>query len=63
MTFEEIAQIYGFGRSRGVRKGIKVAPKYRNPEDSSETWSGRGRRPRWLATKIGMGANLADFAI
>ena len=25
-----------------------VAPKYRNPENPSETWAGRGLRPRWL---------------
>jgi hypothetical protein len=25
-----------------------VAPKVRNPENPSETWAGRGLRPRWL---------------
>ena len=28
----------------------KVAPKYRNPEDSTQTWTGRGRKPAWIKT-------------
>ena len=44
----------------GVRK--PVAPKYRNPE-SGETWTGRGLKPRWLATAIGAGKSLEDFVI
>ncbi|WP_408475216.1 H-NS family nucleoid-associated regulatory protein [Paraburkholderia strydomiana] len=27
--------------------GVPAAPKYRNPE-TGETWSGRGRAPRWI---------------
>lgn len=26
-----------------------VAPKYRHPQDSSLTWTGRGRSPVWVA--------------
>jgi DNA-binding protein H-NS len=29
-------------------KGIKVAARYRNPENPNETWTGRGRRPNWV---------------
>ncbi len=29
--------------------GIKIAPKYRNPEDKKQTWTGRGRMPLWAA--------------
>lgn len=29
--------------------GIKVPPKYRNPDDRSQTWTGRGRMPLWAA--------------
>jgi DNA-binding protein H-NS len=35
-----------FGSRRG--KGGKVAAKYRNPKDPSQTWTGRGRRPNWM---------------
>lgn len=35
--------------SRGGRKssGAKVAPKYRNPANPAETWTGRGKAPVW----------------
>ena len=40
-----------------------VAPKYRNPNDGSETWSGRGKRPRWLVALLKTGKHLEDFRI
>ncbi|MFM2342325.1 MAG: hypothetical protein RLZZ592_1978 [Pseudomonadota bacterium] len=40
----------------------KVAPKYRDPE-TGETWSGRGLKPKWLATAIENGRTLEEFAI
>jgi len=46
---------------RGVRG--KVAPKYRNPENPSETWAGRGLKPRWLAAALKSGKKLDDFVI
>ena len=44
-------------------KGKKVAPKYRNPADRSQTWAGRGLQPKWLSEAIKGGKNLDDFAI
>ncbi len=41
----------------------RVKPKYRNPEDPSQTWSGRGKRARWLEEKLAAGAKLEDFAV
>jgi len=44
--------------------GSKVAPKYRNPENAEQTWSGRGLRPVWLRDAMSArGAKLEDFAI
>lgn len=60
---DELADIYGFARGRGGRKGGKVAPKYRNPDNKVETWTGRGRQPRWVAARLAKGAKLSDFAI
>jgi DNA-binding protein H-NS len=45
------------------RKLGKVAPKYRNPANSRETWSGRGMQPRWLATEVRKGRKPEDFLI
>jgi DNA-binding protein H-NS len=58
-----VQEIYGSGRGRGAGKGGKVAVKYMNPDNKSETWTGRGRQPRWLAAKLSKGAKLADFSI
>jgi len=39
------------GRKPGSSKlaGRKIAPKYRNPKDKEQTWTGRGRMPLWAA--------------
>lgn len=42
-----IEDVMGSGRKGGKGKG-SVAVKYRHPDDSSMTWTGRGRRPKWL---------------
>ena len=38
-----------------------VLPKYRNPTPPFETWSGRGRQPRWLRIQLELGKQLDDF--
>jgi DNA-binding protein H-NS len=48
---------------RSRRPYPKVLPKYRNPKNPGETWSGRGKRPRWLAKRLGAGSKLDDFLI
>ena len=40
-----------------------VVPKYRNPNNSSETWSGRGKQPRWLVALLKAGKRIDDFRI
>ena len=52
------------GRPKGSSlKGKKVAPKYRNPKNRSETWAGRGATPRWMAAAIKTGKKKEDFLI
>jgi len=50
-----------FGK-RGPKKGSGQA-KYRNPKDTSQTWTGRGRKPNWLVDAVKKGAKLDSFAI
>jgi DNA-binding protein H-NS len=50
-------------RGTSRMKGRKVAPKYRNPKNRSETWAGRGAMPRWMAYQIKAGKKREDFAI
>jgi DNA-binding protein H-NS len=40
-----------------------VFPKFRNPEQPSETWTGRGKKPRWLTEQLKSGKQLDDFRI
>ncbi|MGX9427421.1 MULTISPECIES: H-NS histone family protein [Bradyrhizobium] len=48
---------------RSRRPYPKVLPKYRNPKNPGETWSGRGKQPLWLAKRLGTGSKLDDFLI
>ena len=49
--------------SAGRRPYPAVVPKYRNPERPSETWAGRGKKPRWLAAQLKSGKRIDDFRI
>lgn len=51
------------GKKRARRKAGKVAAKYRDPDNKRNTWTGRGRMPRWLAQKTKHGRSVADFLI
>ena len=73
-TLEEVAGVAAPARGRAsktasaapakaVRKLGKVAPKYRNPANPKETWTGRGKQPRWLAAHTTKGKKLEDFLI
>ena len=51
------------GKRGGSLKGKKVAPKYRNPKNRSETWAGRGAMPRWMAAAVKAGKKKESFLI
>jgi DNA-binding protein H-NS len=44
---------------------IQVAstPKYRNPANPSDTWTGRGRMPLWMKALTDKGAKREKFSI
>ena len=50
-------------RERPRRKYPRVFPKYQNPASPSETWSGRGKQPRWLVSALKAGGKIEDFRI
>ena len=56
-----IEDVFAGGRHHGVRR--KVKPKYRNPADPSQTWTGRGKRPRWYAAALAAGKKERDLLI
>lgn len=51
------------GLQRARRPYPQVFPKYRNPAQPGETWSGRGKQPLWLAAQLRSGKKLDDFRI
>ena len=55
-TLEEIMQ------ARATKKRV-IEPKYRNPNNAEQTWSGRGRKPSWVEELIASGGNLEDHLI
>ena len=66
---EEAARQHGFnlndltgkatGRARRASAPSDV--KYAHPDDASQTWSGRGRRPRWVTEMLDAGRSLDDL--
>lgn len=51
-------------RARGAqKKPSTVKPLYRDPNNTQNTWSGRGRAPRWLAALENQGAKREAFRI
>ncbi len=65
---EEKARSLGFSLNEllGEAQTRKRAPgkaKYANPANKSETWTGRGRKPRWVEAALKAGKSLDDLAI
>lgn len=62
---EEAAKAHGFSLNElvGPDRGSKRPQiKYRNPDNPAETWSGRGRKPRWLKEAMANGRSLDELA-
>ncbi len=65
---EEVARAKGFTLSEltggnAPKKRAPATAKYANPADASDTWSGRGRKPRWVEAALRSGKSLADLSI
>jgi DNA-binding protein H-NS len=58
-----VSQGSGRGRRRTAGEGPVNAARYRNPENPEQTWSGRGRRPRWIHDAEAAGRSLDDLRI
>jgi DNA-binding protein H-NS len=65
---EEKARALGFSLAEltGATLARKRAPataKYANPANKAETWSGRGRKPRWFEAALNAGKSPEQLAI
>lgn len=68
VEIEEIARSKGFTLAELtgisiVRKRAPATAKYANPADATDTWSGRGRKPRWFVAALNAGKRPEDLAI
>lgn len=65
-TGYSLQDLLGMGKPRprsSSGRGRTVAQKYRNPRDPSQSWSGRGKRPRWLQEELEQGGKLENFLV
>ena len=65
---EAVLRERGFTLAQIMQMGVakpktKVAPKYANPADPNQTWTGRGRQPRWFVEAREAGKTLDELAI
>nr|WP_298890351.1 H-NS histone family protein [uncultured Acinetobacter sp.] len=56
-------ELLAHGQKKKSKPTRKVAPRYRNPKDASQTWTGRGKQPRWVVDALAKGKKLDDLAI
>lgn len=61
MSLEQFIEYGAQKRKKTTRKSVE--PRYRNKTNSAETWTGRGKQPRWLVAELEKGAKLEDFLI
>jgi DNA-binding protein H-NS len=60
-SIEELLELGEQKRKKTTRKAVE--PRYRNKNNTEETWTGRGKQPRWLVAELEKGAKLEDFLI
>ena len=67
LTANELKGISSTKRSVTSRKNAKkrgpVAPKYRDPSNAENTWTGRGRKPKWVEAFLNGGGRLEQITI
>lgn len=65
---EETAKRLGFNLSEltgavASRKRTSAPPKYANPANPADTWTGRGRKPKWMEAALRAGRSPDDLLI
>lgn len=65
---DAMAQELGFSLAEltGVQVSAKrqrapAVTKYRNPQNPADTWSGRGRKPRWFEAALASGTKVSEL--
>jgi DNA-binding protein H-NS len=68
IEISEVAKKHGFlieelFSASVPKKRAAPIPKYRNPEDPSVTWGGKGRHPSWIKEAMEAGTDIETFRI
>jgi DNA-binding protein H-NS len=50
-------------KPKAKKPRVKSVPKYANPEDPSQTWTGKGRQPNWYRAAIEKGTPAESMQI
>jgi len=62
---QEIARKRAAGRAWLQQHGTRItetdAPKYQNPNNAAQTWSGKGKQPHWLEEMLAQGHSLTSL--
>ncbi|MEM8653474.1 MAG: H-NS histone family protein [Pseudomonadota bacterium] len=56
-------ELTGKKGGRGGAKASTADPKYMNPENPTQTWTGKGRQPNWFKTAVAAGKSPEDLEI
>lgn len=71
---EKAAKSFGFSladlganapapKKAAKKAATKGKAKFRNPDNASQTWTGKGRKPNWFIAALDAGKSEADLAI
>ena len=59
-----VAELFGIKAVGEVRRKKRSARiKYRDPENAENSWTGKGRPPKWMQEKLDQGATKDEFLI
>lgn len=61
MSLTELVE-YGVSHVKTTEKR-SVAPRYANPANAAQTWTGRGKQPRWVVDALESGKKIDDLLI
>ena len=58
-----LEELSGGRKPRGAGKQTVSPPKYRNPDNPEQTWTGRGRKPQWVHDALKRGVDITEMEI
>jgi DNA-binding protein H-NS len=62
-TVDELFKIMMPKSASQTTPKTKAAPKFQHPEDAEKTWSGRGKKPKWVTEYVDGGGKLESLLI